>query len=214
MSCPPAPANPGAAAAATALAVAVEAATASDLGPIADLEAAAFPVGGWSADSWQAEIGQAGHVVYVGRGSDGRLVAVAAASAVGDTADLLRLIVRSDRRRQGLGVALAGAALTWAASQGAERVLLEVSAANTAALSLYRRLGFRQINRRAGYYGPGDDALVLARPLGLPAAPSAPAPSDLPLARVFSSGSRLSGLQHPATAGRGRVPAPLRRRHV
>ena len=53
---------------------------------------------------------------------------------------------------------------------GAEAMLLEVSAENAAALSLYRKLGFVEVGRRKAYYthddGTRTTALVMRRDLG------------------------------------------------
>jgi ribosomal protein S18 acetylase RimI-like enzyme len=40
-------------------------------------------------------------------------------------------------------------------------MFLEVRAGNIAARRLYRRLGFRDLGVRRGYYGPGQDAIVM-----------------------------------------------------
>ena len=40
-------------------------------------------------------------------------------------------------------------------------MFLEVRAGNVAARRLYRQLGFRDLGVRRGYYGPGQDAIVM-----------------------------------------------------
>ena len=47
----------------------------------------------------------------------------------------------------------------------AERMMLEVSEANTAATALYLGHGFAVIDRRRRYYPDGTDALIMERPL-------------------------------------------------
>ena len=42
-------------------------------------------------------------------------------------------------------------------------ILLEVREANRAAIALYRAFEFRDEGKRADYYGPGQDALLMAR---------------------------------------------------
>lgn len=51
----------------------------------------------------------------------------------------------------------------FARTAGLQRVFLEVRAANQAAICLYQSLGFRQIDRRPGYYHDGEDALIMVR---------------------------------------------------
>jgi aminoglycoside 6'-N-acetyltransferase len=54
----------------------------------------------------------------------------------------LGIVVAPDWRGQGVGTALMLAAEDWARSQGAERMILDLSSANTGALRLYERLGY------------------------------------------------------------------------
>ncbi len=81
-------------------------------------------------------------------------------------AEVEGLFVEMDCRRQGVGSALIGACMAWAANAGASRLRLEVRASNTAAHALYRRYGFSAAGvRRAYYSAPVEDALVLQAPL-------------------------------------------------
>ena len=48
---------------------------------------------------------------------------------------------------------------------GADRMLLEVSAANSNALGFYAAAGFTEIDRRPRYYKDGSDAIVMRRSL-------------------------------------------------
>lgn len=133
-------------------------ATAADAAAVLALEAAAFGVDGWSADSVAAELtAPTRYVVVVERG--GGIVGWAVL-LVGDPTDVLRLAVLPGARRRGVGRELLGALLEHA---GERSVLLEVEAGNAAARALYAAAGFTEIDRRPGYYGPGRDALVLSR---------------------------------------------------
>jgi ribosomal-protein-alanine N-acetyltransferase len=81
-------------------------------------------------------------------------------------AQVENLVVDQGFRRKGIGSALIGAAKDWAANAGASAMRLEVRAANAAALTLYRRLGFCPAGVRRAYYSdPIDDALLLRVPL-------------------------------------------------
>jgi [ribosomal protein S18]-alanine N-acetyltransferase len=82
-------------------------------------------------------------------------------------AELEGLVVEETHRRQGIGSALIGACMEWAAKAGASSILLEVRASNAAALSLYRRQGFSAVGHRRAYYSaPTEDAVLLQAPLG------------------------------------------------
>jgi ribosomal protein S18 acetylase RimI-like enzyme len=78
-----------------------------------------------------------GDVVFVS-GSDAMVVAV----REGEDCRLGGMWVAPERRRQGIGLALATAVIDWARSWGARRVLLGVAEGNTPAAALYQRLGF------------------------------------------------------------------------
>jgi ribosomal-protein-alanine N-acetyltransferase len=61
-------------------------------------------------------------------------------------------VVAPTTRRRGCGRQLLSAALARATREGARRVILEARESNTAALGLYRGLGFRRDGVRPNYY--------------------------------------------------------------
>jgi len=70
-----------------------------------------------------------------------------------------------DYRGQGLGRKLMEAAISAAKTQGMERVELEVFASNSPAITLYRKLGFREEGRKLKARkidGAYDDIVVMA----------------------------------------------------
>jgi ribosomal-protein-alanine N-acetyltransferase len=81
-----------------------------------------------------------------------------------DEAHLLNLCVSPEYQGQGIGSRLLAASFEDAMALGARRMLLEVRAGNTNALSLYRRSGFVQVGLRRNYYpGPEgrEDAVLM-----------------------------------------------------
>ncbi len=82
------------------------------------------------------------------------------ARSAGGEAEILTLAVEPAARRQGIARALVVAVL--ARTLGMP-VFLEVAVENAAARMLYDTAGFAECGRRAGYYGPGSDAIVLRR---------------------------------------------------
>lgn len=98
------------------------------------------------------------------------LVGFAAASWLRQeiTAEVEGLFVDRPYRRRGIGGALIGACMAWAANSGASAVRLEVRASNAAALALYYRHGFAVTGvRRAYYSAPVEDAVLLQAPVPL-----------------------------------------------
>lgn len=145
----------------------IRTAAASDLAAIRALDAVVFGADAWGAGAWEGEWDQVStqrHVVVAVESE--QLVGFGVVAVLGEVADLHRIAVRSAWRRRGLGAALVEALAAEAQRRGCRRMLLEVEAGNAAALALYGRLGFVEIARRAEYYGPGRDALVMERALG------------------------------------------------
>lgn len=104
--------------------------------------------------------------------SGSRVVGFAAATLLRDglenRCELDTLAVDPLARRQGMGAMLVQGVCGWAGSQGGAHLGLEVRAANTAAIRLYERLGFRREGVRPRYYSnPPDDAMVLGVPVTL-----------------------------------------------
>ena len=80
---------------------------------------------------------------------------------VTDEVHLLNVAVHPERRGLGYGRNLVGAVVEEARAARARVVFLEVRAGNVIARRLYRQLGFRDLGVRRGYYGPGQDAIVM-----------------------------------------------------
>jgi len=83
--------------------------------------------------------------------------------------EILTVTVSRAFRGLGLGRELMEAVLRELHAQRAEALFLEVDETNAPAVALYRRLGFREVARRPGYYDEGGrpptDALVMRRDL-------------------------------------------------
>lgn len=93
---------------------------------------------------------------------------VLARSAAGE-AEILTITVSRSCRRRGIGHALMDAVLRTLHAGRVEALFLEVDENNAPAVALYRRLGFREVGRRPGYYAHAagrTHALVMRRDLG------------------------------------------------
>jgi ribosomal protein S18 acetylase RimI-like enzyme len=91
------------------------------------------------------------------------------AAMVGRDAPELGMLVRAERRRQGIGEALLLACVAWARERGAREVILHVFLHNEAAIALYRKHGFEGRARVPAVSprrsGERWDALRMVRPL-------------------------------------------------
>jgi ribosomal-protein-alanine N-acetyltransferase len=87
----------------------------------------------------------------------------------GGEAEILTVAVQEKTARSGLGWRLMQAAIREASVRGAEAMFLEVDGVNTAAIGLYRKLGFEKVGERKSYYTASDGskstALVMRRDL-------------------------------------------------
>ncbi len=72
--------------------------------------------------------------------------------------ELLKITVRPELRGSGISQNFFNETVK---AIKAEKVFLEVSVRNAAAISFYEKLGFKQLNRVKGYYRDGSDALKL-----------------------------------------------------
>lgn len=138
----------------------------TDIPELVELETESFPDDAWSEASWWGELAGRPRRDYVVVRRGGELAAYAGLDHGGRVADLMTITVAPRHRGSGLGAELLDE-LEWRATQGgAEVLMLEVRADNTAARSLYDRRGYDVLNVRRGYYQPGNvDALVMRKML-------------------------------------------------
>jgi len=108
--------------------------------------------------------GPAGGMGWVWAGPE--VQGFACAMGAADEAELQSIAVAGDRRGRGIGSALLDNLFAWAHAQGYRAIHLEVREGNSAARELYRRRGFLETGRRAGYYRDNlEDALLMTKTL-------------------------------------------------
>ena len=98
--------------------------------------------------------------------ADGRVIGYTCRWRVTDEVHLLNVAIHPEWRGLGHGRELVSGVIYEARAVGARVVFLEVRAGNVVARRLYRQLGFRDLGVRRGYYGPGQDAIVMELRLG------------------------------------------------
>ena len=104
----------------------------------------------WSREQFLSSL-QSGHL-GVGIYRDRQWVCHAVFSGVLDELELLLLSTLPEQRQQGLALALLRTSLAVFQRLRFARCLLEVRASNSAAIHLYRRLGFVEQGLRRAYY--------------------------------------------------------------
>ncbi len=136
----------------------------ADAAAIAAIHAASFQRG-WGEYEIRhllLESSVVAHRVMIGRTLIGFILSRLAAGE----AEILSVAIAPAWRRRALARPLLDLHLRRLAGLGVRSVFLEVDEHNVPAGRLYRRVGFREVGRRQGYYQGGATALVLRRDLG------------------------------------------------
>lgn len=141
-------------------------ARAGDVPALAKIHAASFHRG-WGADEFERLLAErAAHAHVVCDGPDGALLGFVLSHVVVPEAEILTVAVTPKARGKKLGGTLLAHHLGRLAALGVTVSHLEVEAGNTAAIALYRRLGYVEAGRRKGYYQGADgasDAIIMRR---------------------------------------------------
>ena len=117
----------------------------------------------WSVASIASELSNPLSLWLVALDGD-RVVGYVGSQSVLDGADVMNLAVSSQYRRQGIAQNLMLLLEKELKKKGVLMLALEVRVSNTAAISLYEMIGFRQVGRRPRYYSnPREDALILRK---------------------------------------------------
>jgi ribosomal-protein-alanine N-acetyltransferase len=134
-----------------------------DLPAVHAIEARSFS-NPWSDDTFRGEIQNApvSFPLVVVRRPGEEVVAYIIYWQIRGDVQVNNVAVRPDCRGLGLGDALMRFAIAKVRAAGAEFMTLEVRQSNTAALTLYKKLGFEVLGTRKNYYTkPDEDACVM-----------------------------------------------------
>lgn len=147
----------------------IEPADPRDAETIARLHAEGF-YRGWPREEFAAAIAARDTPILVACDARRRVAGFLMLRLAADEAEVISVAVDRKWRGKGVGRALLRAALEDLMMTPARRLFLEVAEDNTPATRLYRREGFAEVGKRAGYYprpdGTPATALVMARDLG------------------------------------------------
>jgi ribosomal-protein-alanine N-acetyltransferase len=134
-----------------------------DLPAVLAIEALSFS-NPWSDDAFRGEIQNTAisfPFVVVRRPGD-EVVAYIVFWQIRDDVQVNNIAVHPDCRGLGIGEALMRFAVAKVRGEGASLMTLEVRPSNTAAVTLYRKLGFEILGTRKNYYTkPDEDAFVM-----------------------------------------------------
>ncbi len=137
----------------------IEEATDKDFDQLAQIHARSFSHE-WDSSELASLSSQNGVKIFLARRSDPfgsrNPVGFVTLRTVADEAEILTIAV--DPRQRGRGVArkLMETARYRLYAERVKDLFLEVDAANAAAVSLYKSLGFKEVGKRKGYYAESD----------------------------------------------------------
>ena len=137
-----------------------------DIPVLATYEKELFPYSPWSTSQFKEEFAGIPTTRYMSVAESGNKVVGYCGvflPAPGVEADILTVAVLPDFRRQGIAREFMRQIEQWSKERGASAMMLEVEQSNSAAIELYKSLGFMKISVRMDYYGPGQDAFVMRK---------------------------------------------------
>jgi ribosomal-protein-alanine N-acetyltransferase len=137
-----------------------------DIPVLASYEKELFPYSPWSTAQFKEEFAGIPTTRFMSVAeADNQIVGYCGVflPAPGVEADVLTIAVLPDFRRQGIAREFMRQIEEWAKDRGASASMLEVEKSNSAAIGLYKSLGYLQISVRMDYYGPGQDAFVMRK---------------------------------------------------
>ena len=115
----------------------------------------------WSADEITKDVTAGGNVYVAVALADEERAGYGEIRMIAGEAQIYNIAIAPEFRREGIGEALLRHMIDTAEAAGCKLVTLEVRSSNLAAMELYRKLGFREVGRRRGYYAKGGEDAVL-----------------------------------------------------
>lgn len=138
--------------------------TEQDLDQVMIIEKASFALP-WSRESYYNELSNE-YATYLVCDAAGKTAGYGGIWAVYEEAHITNVAVDPKFRMSGLGRALMQEMENTVRRKRAERILLEVRPSNTAALVMYRNLGYVPTGLRKAYYSDNDeDAIIMSKQL-------------------------------------------------
>lgn len=112
--------------------------------------------------TWESMVFEISHPLSVSsvEWRDGRVVAFAVGRVIADEAEIMKIATLEKYRRQGIARVMITELLDKMREKGAITCYLEAASKNSAAIALYKSVGFEEISVRELYYGD-DDAIAM-----------------------------------------------------
>lgn len=115
----------------------------------------------WSAEEITKDVNAGGNVYVAVAECGGEKAGYGEIRNIAGEAQIYNIAIAPEFRREGIGEALLRHMIEKAEGDGCSLVTLEVRSDNDAAMALYKKLGFREVGRRKGYYAKGGEDAIL-----------------------------------------------------
>lgn len=110
--------------------------------------------------NWKIKIGLDSY--YIVAKQQREIVGFAGALKIIDEINIMNIVVRKDKRKEGIGSKLLQEILEIAKGWKAQSITLEVNEKNIPAIKLYQKFGFEQVGLRKKYYHNTDNAIIMS----------------------------------------------------
>ena len=137
-----------------------------DLETVLQMEQELFPDEPWLERNFLYEMNENPYACMIVSEENGNVNGYADLWIMYEQAQLCNIAVNKEEQRKGIGESLLQYCIAKAEQEGCEVMSLEVRVSNEKAISLYTKNGFIKAAVRKGYYGNGEDAWLMIRPLG------------------------------------------------
>ena len=134
-------------------------ATLEDVGRIMVLEEEGIPHP-WQKNEIEKLITEDNKCAFVTE-KNGHLACYIGCDIVLDECNIGNLVTEEEERGKGLATAILKRLLEYLKERGIKHVYLEVESTNPAAISVYKKCGFRSYNIRKDYFGTNRDAILM-----------------------------------------------------
>ena len=136
--------------------------TQNDIPQVYEIEQGCF-TDSWSFESLLGFMNEKGRSVFVAE-DDGKIVGYGATQQVLDECEILRVAVKPEVRKKGIGFEILDGMIRNAVRNGSRLFFLEVREGNVPAIGLYRKMGFVESGQRKDYYtNPKENAVLMSK---------------------------------------------------
>lgn len=119
----------------------------------------------WSVDILKTDFQNTDSEYIVAR-INSEIVGFAGIKIILDTADIMNIAVKNNKRCLGIGSLLLSNLIDVAKQNSCNSIMLEVNENNIAAIRLYEKFDFERISFRKKYYNNTYDAIIMKKILG------------------------------------------------